>query len=50
MLSSMMLTHLDVLNDVESIKVATKYTRDVGEGKDPRVYHSNLPANIDDWE
>jgi adenylosuccinate synthase len=25
-LSSMMLTHLDVLNDVDSIKIAKKYT------------------------
>ena len=44
-LSSIMLTHLDVLNDIESIKVATKYMT-----ADKEVFDQNLPANIDVWE
>ena len=40
-----MLTHLDVLNDIESIKVATKYMT-----PDKEVFDQNLPANIDVWE
>ena len=46
-LSSIMLTHLDVLNDLEKIKVATKYT--VTDDKN-EVFDRNLPANIDVWE
>ena len=46
-LSSMMLTHLDVLNDVDQIKVATKYTLD--DDKDEK-FCQRLPAKIDDWE
>ena len=46
-LSSIMLTHLDVLNEVENIKVATKYT--IGPNS-KEVFDQNLPANIDTWE
>lgn len=49
-LSSMMLTNLDVLNDVETIKLAKSYTLDAGEGEEPVIYDKSLPANIDDWE
>ena len=45
-LSSIMVTHLDVLNEVERIKVATKYTTI----DDEEVFDQNLPANIDVWE
>lgn len=45
-LSSIMVTHLDVLNEVENIKVATKYTT----SDDREVFDQNLPANIDVWE
>lgn len=45
-LSSIMVTHLDVLNEVEKIKVATKYTTI----DDQEVFDQNLPANIDVWE
>jgi adenylosuccinate synthase len=43
-LSSLMLTHLDVLNDVDKIKMATKYTID-----DDEYFSQRLPAKIDDW-
>ena len=46
-LSSIMLTHLDVLNEVEKIKVATKYTINSAQEE---VFDRNLPANIDVWE
>ena len=45
-LSSIMLTHLDVLNDIEEIKLATKYTTI----DDQEVFDQNLPANIEVWE
>jgi len=44
-LSSMMLTHLDVLNEVETIKLATKYTLDDGS----KVFDKSLPSKLDDW-
>ena len=43
-LSCMMLTHLDVLNEVDSIKVAKKYTLDGDE-----EFKQRLPSKIDDW-
>lgn len=49
-LSSVMLTNLDVLNDVDTIKLATRYTRQGGEGQDPCIYSKSLPAKIADWE
>jgi len=44
-LSSIMVTHIDVLNEVENIKLATKYTTE-----DKEVFDQSLPANIDVWE
>ena len=40
----MMLTHLDVLNEVDSIKIAKKYTLDGDES-----FTQRLPSKIDDW-
>ena len=47
-LSSLMLTHLDVLSEVETIKYASKYSlKDDGE---EIIFDKSLPALIDDWE
>ena len=47
-LSSLMLTHLDVLSEVETIKLASKYSlKDDGE---EIIFEKSLPALIDDWE
>jgi adenylosuccinate synthase len=47
-LSSLMLTHMDVLSEVETIKLASKYSlKDDGEEK---IFDKSLPALIDDWE
>jgi adenylosuccinate synthase len=48
-LSSLMLTHLDVLSDLDSIKVATKYTLDE-PNEETQIFDKSLPALIDDWE
>jgi adenylosuccinate synthase len=48
-LSSMMLTHLDVLSNVETIKLATRYSLDTGTGE-PQIFDRSLPAKLDDWE
>jgi adenylosuccinate synthase len=48
-LSSLMLTHLDVLSDAETIKLATKYTLNQ-PGVDKFVFEKSLPALIEDWE
>mgnify|MGYP002632235782 CR=1 FL=1 len=47
-LSSMVLTHLDVLNDVETIKLATRYI--LKDGGETQIFQNSLPAKIDDWE
>ena len=47
-LSGMMVTHLDVLNDVDNIKLATKYT--LKHGDETQIFDKSLPANIDEWE
>ena len=48
-LDSIMLTHLDVLDDVEIIKMCGQYEPE--EGSCLRdVYKTTLPANIDTWE
>ena len=47
-LSSIFLTHLDVLNDVETIKLCKRY-----HGKDEEtgaIFEKSLPTNIDTWE
>ena len=41
-----MLTHLDVLNDVETVKICKRY---VDESCD-RKLEKSLPANIEAWE
>lgn len=41
-----MVTHLDVLNEVDKIKVANKYTTVDNQ----EVFDQNLPANVDVWE
>ena len=46
-LSCVMLTHLDVLNETETIKLATKYSVEKPGGTVD--YTHSLPANIDDW-
>jgi adenylosuccinate synthase len=48
-LDSMMLTHLDVLNDVENIRIAKNYILKNDDGE-TEVFHESLPAIIDDWE
>lgn len=48
-LSSLMLTHLDVLSDLDTIKVATKYTLDE-PNQETQIFDKSLPALIDDWE
>jgi adenylosuccinate synthase len=45
----MMLTHLDVLSNVETIKLATRYSLDTGTGE-PQIFDRSLPAKLDDWE
>ena len=47
-LSSMMLTHLDVLNDVDTVKFALKYN--LKDGSETQVFQKSLPAKLDDWE
>lgn len=47
--SSIMLTHLDVLSDAESIKLATHYSLFDQNGQE-EVFKKSLPARIDDWE
>ena len=43
-----MLTHLDLLSEVETIKLASKYSlKDDGE---EIIFDKSLPALIDDWE
>ena len=45
-LSSMIITHLDVLNEVDEIKLAKKYHL-----KEPvNTFRESLPANLDHWE
>lgn len=48
-LSSLMITHLDVLSDVETIKLATKYTLDE-PNEETQIFDKCLPALMDDWE
>ena len=48
-LSSLMITHLDVLSEVENIKLATKYTLDE-PNEETQIIDRSLPALIDDWE
>jgi len=48
-LSSMMLTHLDVLNEVDSIKLASKYILQSDQDQKPSIYDKNLPASFNDW-
>ena len=47
-LSSLMLTHLDVLSEVETIKLASKYS--LKEDGEEIIFEKALPALIDDWE
>lgn len=44
-----MITHLDVLSEVETIKLATKYTLDE-PNEETQIFDKSLPALIDDWE
>jgi adenylosuccinate synthase len=48
-LSCMMLTHLDALDGVETIKLAKHYTLKNEKGEDI-IIDCNIPADIEDWE
>ena len=48
-LDGLMLTHLDVLNDVEKIKLALHYKRTLEDGTE-KIIRQTLPANMDHWE
>jgi len=44
-----MLTHLDVLNDVDKIKLALRYKLKE-DNNEEKIFHKSLPNNVDDWE
>lgn len=47
-LSCIMLTHLDVLSEAETIKLCKRYVeKDQADGT---IFEKSLPANIDTWE
>ena len=49
-LSSIMLTHLDVLNECETIKLCKRYVpKNSDEKVGTSIYEKSLPANIETW-
>ena len=48
-LSSIMLTHLDVLNEAETIKICKQYVPSA-ESDDTKIFDKSLPSNIETWE
>lgn len=48
-LDSIMLTHLDVLNEAETIKICKRYVPS-DDSEDKTIFENSLPSNIETWE